>query len=159
MRETTQTVAGTRTRPPEAQPEAGPVFVDASGQRRRRLRKGGIAIGAALTAYVIALALSFLGGPLPPNALLPLPGVPAGAPSQGQDTSAAPGATTSSGTAATARAAGTSQAAASPQPGATTRTTGSASAPAPMPSPSPSATVRKPTTPPGQVSKSPSHTR
>jgi hypothetical protein len=55
---------------------AAPVFVDASGKRRRWVRRGSIATVSVLTAYGIVVALSFLGGPVPPNALLPLPGVP-----------------------------------------------------------------------------------
>lgn len=53
-----------------------PVFVDGSGRRRKNWRRLTIAVVAALCGYVCLLAVGFAGGPIPPAALLPIPGVP-----------------------------------------------------------------------------------
>lgn len=55
---------------------AGPVFVDASGRRRKVARRAGLVALAAVAGYAGLLAMSFAGGPIPPNALLPVPGMP-----------------------------------------------------------------------------------
>jgi len=141
-RATTAHAASTVLRPPT---HAKPVFVDTTGKRRRWIRRGSVAVGTVLTAYGVVVALSFLGGPVPPNALLPLPGVPGATTPPGGAASpgaAAGGVTTTAsgqaGTAATPRAgAGPS---ASPQP------SGSGSAGA-----SPTSTRR---VPPGLAGKS-----
>jgi hypothetical protein len=52
------------------------VFVDTTGRRRRWVRRGAIGGVTLVTAYGIVVALSFLGGPVSPNSLLPLPGLP-----------------------------------------------------------------------------------
>jgi hypothetical protein len=67
--------------------DAVPVFVDATGHRRRLIRRAAIGLLAVICAYGVAVVLSFLGGPVPPNALIPLPGVPHSAP----DSPASPG--------------------------------------------------------------------
>ena len=59
-------------------PVSGPVFVDASGRRRKLARRASLAAVAVLAGYVGLLAVSFAGGPIPPKALLPVPGIPAG---------------------------------------------------------------------------------
>lgn len=59
---------------------AAPVFVDSTGKRRRRLRTVGFLAGGIGAAYAAMLGLSFAGGPVAPNALLPIPGVPTVAP-------------------------------------------------------------------------------
>jgi len=53
-----------------------PVFVDATGRRRRRLRRAGYAAGALCAAYALMLVVSLTGGAVSPETLLPLPGVP-----------------------------------------------------------------------------------
>ncbi|MFI5954895.1 hypothetical protein [Cryptosporangium sp. NPDC051539] len=57
-----------------------PVFVDSTGKRGRRFRTLGFIGGGIAVAYSAMLGLSFVGGPLTPNSLLPLPGVPSTAP-------------------------------------------------------------------------------
>jgi hypothetical protein len=74
-------------------PVAGPVFVDSSGRRRKLARRASLIAVAVLAGYVGLLAVSFAGGPIPPNALLPVPGIPAGrqqAPSSSAPAGAAP---------------------------------------------------------------------
>ena len=61
---------------PTSTSELTPVFVDTTGQRRRLIRRAAIALLAVACAYGIAVVLSFLGGPVPPNALLPIPDAP-----------------------------------------------------------------------------------
>ena len=58
-----------------------PVFVDATGRRGRLIRRGTIAMLGIIGAYGLAVVLSFLGGPVPPNALLPFPDLQSAAPS------------------------------------------------------------------------------
>ncbi|QUQ65836.1 hypothetical protein [Kutzneria sp. CA-103260] len=53
-----------------------PVFVDPSGRRRRFLRRLAIAVCALFAAYVVLLCAALSGAPIPPSALLPLPGAP-----------------------------------------------------------------------------------
>jgi hypothetical protein len=53
---------------------AAPVFVDATGRRRRRVRRIAVGLLAGACAYGVMVLVSLLGGPVPPNALLPLPG-------------------------------------------------------------------------------------
>jgi hypothetical protein len=55
---------------------AGPVFVDASGRRRKVARRAGLVALAAVAGYAGLLGMSFAGGPIPPNVLLPVPGMP-----------------------------------------------------------------------------------
>lgn len=59
---------------------SSPVFVDGSGQRRKNWRRLTIAVIAALCGYACLLGIGFAGGPIPPAALLPVPGVPGRAP-------------------------------------------------------------------------------
>ncbi|GAA0255988.1 hypothetical protein [Cryptosporangium japonicum] len=59
---------------------AAPVFVDTTGKRHRRFRTVGFLAGGVGIAYAAMLGLSFAGGPIAPNALLPIPGVPTAAP-------------------------------------------------------------------------------
>ncbi|GAA1989030.1 hypothetical protein [Catenulispora subtropica] len=81
---------------------AGPIFVDASGRRRKLARRASLAAIAVVAGYAGLLAVSFAGGPIPPKALLPVPGMPAEkdpAPAStsvaqnGAETSGKPGAT------------------------------------------------------------------
>jgi len=53
-----------------------PVFVDPSGRRRRLVRRLAIAACALLATYTLLLCGALSGAPIPPSALLPLPGVP-----------------------------------------------------------------------------------
>ena len=57
-----------------------PVFADPTGKRKRRFRTVGFLAGGLGVAYAAMLGLSFAGGPIAPNALLPIPGVPTAAP-------------------------------------------------------------------------------
>ncbi|MFJ2218079.1 hypothetical protein ACIQVO_37575 [Streptomyces sp. NPDC101062] len=61
-------------------PQAGPVFVDASGRRARLLRRAGMALGVVTLGYVAVLGLAFMGGiSLSPSEILPFDGGPAAA--------------------------------------------------------------------------------
>lgn len=80
----------------EAEP-AGPIFVDASGRRRKLARRASVAAVAVVAGYAGLLAVSFAGGPIPPNTLLPVPGIPsAKAPAPASTSVAGPGGPTSS---------------------------------------------------------------
>ncbi|GAA3393668.1 hypothetical protein GCM10020369_60130 [Cryptosporangium minutisporangium] len=59
---------------------AVPVFVDSTGKRKRRFRTLGFVAGGVGVAYAAMLGLSFAGGPIAPNSLLPVPGMPTAAP-------------------------------------------------------------------------------
>ncbi|GAA4461483.1 hypothetical protein [Phytohabitans houttuyneae] len=50
-----------------------PVFVDATGRRRRRMRRVGYLFGTASLVYTGLVGAGFSGGPIDPHALLPLP--------------------------------------------------------------------------------------
>lgn len=54
-----------------AVPEPPPVFVDPSGQRRRRLRRIAYAVGLAGLAYTAMVGVSFAGTPVSPETVLP----------------------------------------------------------------------------------------
>jgi cytoskeletal protein RodZ len=54
-----------------------PVFVDPSGRRRRIVRRLAIAGCTLLATYAVLLCAALSGAPIPPSALLPLPGTPA----------------------------------------------------------------------------------
>lgn len=61
------------------EPEAAeqvPVFVDATGHRRKMARRISIGAVGLLAGYGGLVAVSFAGGPIPPGALLPVPGLP-----------------------------------------------------------------------------------
>jgi hypothetical protein len=159
---TTEVVPGPRRPPAHAReetaefaatdvPAPAPVFVDASGQRRRLIRRAAIGLLGLTCAYGVAVVLSFLGGPVPPNALLPLPGVPNAASSNP--------ATPSKANAPAARGTGNAAHAGPGSAGTVTPGTGPSigrsGAPSPLPSPSasPSPTAGR-RVPPGRVSKS-----
>jgi hypothetical protein len=59
--------------------DISPVFVDSTGKRRRRFRMIGFIAGGVGVVYGVMLGLSFVGGPISPHALLPVPGVPTAA--------------------------------------------------------------------------------
>jgi hypothetical protein len=61
--------------PPPDVPDR-PVFVDPSGRRRRLVRRLAIATCALLATYTLLLCAALSGAPIPPSALLPLPGMP-----------------------------------------------------------------------------------
>jgi hypothetical protein len=68
-------------RPGRMEPSAVPgvpIFVDASGRRRKLARRASVTAVAVLAGYAGLLAVSFAGGPIPPKALLPVPGIPSG---------------------------------------------------------------------------------
>ncbi|MFI5840769.1 hypothetical protein ACIA8K_13780 [Catenuloplanes sp. NPDC051500] len=56
-------------------PSAGPVFVDATGRRRKRVRRLAYAVGALCMVYTGMVGVSLAGGPVSPHALLPFPEV------------------------------------------------------------------------------------
>jgi hypothetical protein len=60
--------------------QTAPIFVDATGRRRRRLRWLGYSVGTACVGYAIVLAISLSGGPISPDKVLP--GYPKPKPSQ-----------------------------------------------------------------------------
>ena len=71
-----------------------PIFVDASGRRRKLARRASMAAMAVLAGYAGLLAVSFAGGPIPPKVLLPVPGIPSGkAQNPASSVNAAPSAT------------------------------------------------------------------
>jgi hypothetical protein len=106
---------------PAPKPEpTGPIFVDASGRRRKLARRASLAAVAVLAGYVGMLAVSFAGGPIPPNALLPVPGIPSGKPQL-------PASSAPAGTASASASAKSSTAAGRPAAGASDHRTGARS--------------------------------
>lgn len=153
-------VAGGAGRGPGPAPSA-PVFVDSSGRRRKTWRRLTIAVVAVLCGYACMLGIGFAGGPIPPAALLPIPGIPGNGPapsdpghsSVGADTSrATPGAKDTgrlAGPAAPSHSGGPTSDAAKP-----TRTTAAEPTP-PQPSGLPSASGAPVPTPTGTTVVSP----
>jgi hypothetical protein len=131
------------------EPKLAPVFVDATGRRGRLIRRATIAMLAVVGAYGVAVVLSFLGGPVPPNALLPFPNEPSAAASNPASPTN-PNAATSQGSTNGAHA-GTG--ATSPATGPLSGPSGaSTSSPAASPSASPSPTSNR-HIPPGHVGR------
>lgn len=129
------------------------VFVDASGRRRRLIRRAALCVSALAGGYGVLVVLSLLGGPVPPNVLLPVPGGP-GAPSPGHAATGAPVA--GAGSAAAKRGPGSGTAQPLPAVGLPAVPSQSATSTAPAvaaPSASPSATGHRPSAPPGQGGK------
>jgi len=54
------------------------IFVDPSGRRREWVTWALGLLAGACVGYVVMLVLSFMGGPITPHQLLPLPGMPDG---------------------------------------------------------------------------------
>ncbi|MFJ6954389.1 hypothetical protein ACISRB_23490, partial [Micromonospora aurantiaca] len=52
-------------------PESPPVFVDPSGRRHRRLRRLAYCAGAAGVVYTVMVGVSFAGGPITPDSVIP----------------------------------------------------------------------------------------
>ncbi|XTZ14865.1 hypothetical protein ACQSSU_25910 [Micromonospora echinospora] len=52
-------------------PESSPIFVDPSGRRRRWLRRAAYALGLAGVAYTALVGVSFAGGPVRPETIIP----------------------------------------------------------------------------------------
>lgn len=135
--------------PPSSEPDVAdvvpaPVFVDATGRRRRAIRTTAFAFIALVGAYGVAVALSFLGGPVPPNALLPIPGPPSAA--SGSNSTGKPDASTPHTVAAHA---GSGTPTGTAPVSGLTNSPGSSQAASPSPSPSGDRRV-----PPGKVGKS-----
>ncbi|TJZ99627.1 hypothetical protein [Actinacidiphila oryziradicis] len=57
-------------------PTAGPVFVDASGRRRRRVRRLGLILMVLAAGYLTLVVSTALGGPTVDAPFLPLPAPP-----------------------------------------------------------------------------------
>ncbi|MFF4651787.1 hypothetical protein [Streptomyces sp. NPDC001380] len=150
-------------------PPAAPVFVDASGRRRRRVSRLGRLLAVPAAAYVALLASTVLGGPTVDTPLLPAPprqpvrhatvdSAPSAEPTRTQGPRrsatvrpAAPAGTgaTGAGAAASARPAPvttTRTGAASPRPAPATATSTAAPAPSPA-APSPTSHGRSSTAP------------
>ncbi|WAH97177.1 hypothetical protein [Arthrobacter sp. MMS18-M83] len=62
---------------PESASQRGPVFVDASGRRLRRVKLIGLGALGLAAGYVILLLVALVGGPNIAAPYLPLPSVPA----------------------------------------------------------------------------------
>jgi hypothetical protein len=60
----------------------GPVFVDTSGRRLRRIKLLGLGALGLVAGYVILLVVALIGGPNVAAPYLPLPAAPAGPPAQ-----------------------------------------------------------------------------
>jgi len=111
-----------------------PVFVDATGRRRRRVRRLGLALAVLAVGYLVLAISTALGGPTLNEPFLPLPGTtePAAAQPGPEDSPAGAGDATERSRSAT----GSGQ----PQGASGTRsTTGTPSSTAPAVSASPSA--------------------
>ena len=55
--------------------DAKPVFVDPTGRRRRIVRRVALAACAGLLLYLAVFVAALFGAPIPPSALIPVPGV------------------------------------------------------------------------------------
>jgi hypothetical protein len=60
----------------ENAPTAGPAFVDATGRRRRRVRRMGLILAAVAAGYLTLVVSTALGGPTLDAPFLPLPAPP-----------------------------------------------------------------------------------
>lgn len=141
--ETTQMLPLVRAADPQTAPQ--PVFVDATGRRRRVAQR--IAVGAFLAAggYSLMVLWSFLGGPVSPDTLMPFSAPHAAPAVQSAQPSSAGTAGVAPGTSASKSSAGTvTIPTGSANPSAAHATSASASATA-SPSPSASATGHRPT--------------
>ncbi len=130
-------------------PTQAPVFVDSTGRRRLVISRVAVALSIGAFAYGVLVVISVLGGPVPPNALLPLPGGQHGPVSASKPTATPRSAATAS---AAATRAGTG---AAPGAGTTAAAARAAASPTAAPaaalSPSPTASRHQP---PGLVGKS-----
>jgi hypothetical protein len=155
---------------PGAERAAGPVFVDSSGRRQRRVRRIGRLLAVPAAAYLALLLSSVLGGPTVSSPYLPLTG--GNGRGAGGHTPATPATGASSPAAEADRTSGTGTSGhapggGTPTPAATTATPGGpaspsappATAPAPTATtaPAPSETHGKAATP-TRPAPSPSHT-
>ena len=146
--------AGTATRPAdtpvtETRIAEAPVFVDSTGRRRRLVRRVAVGLLIGACAYGVLVVVSILGGPVPPNAFLPLPGGQHGPISAGKAT-ATPRSTATTSVTATHTGTGAAPGAGTTAPAGRTATS-PAAAPAASLSPSPSPSRHQP---PGLVGKS-----
>ncbi|UYM03607.1 hypothetical protein [Solicola gregarius] len=82
-----------------------PVFVDATGRRAHRARRWGIALVTPAAAYLVAVAISLMGGSSLNSAILPIPGLGSSARSAGASQS--PAGTDETNAAVTSRTGGT----------------------------------------------------
>lgn len=153
---------------PRVEDSAEPVFVDASGRRRRTLQRLGIGVAVLMAAYLVMVFVSLAGGPRPP--VIPLPESIAGDPDQSQTEpdgaeSSTPSSPTPGERTATTDDAGTagrpprSSASPSPSPVPPLGAVPPGTTPSPVaPTPSPSSTPTPSPTSPSPASPSPSPT-
>ncbi|GAA4855158.1 hypothetical protein [Kitasatospora terrestris] len=130
--------------------EEAPVFVDASGRRRRRVQRVGRLLAVPAAGYLLLLASNLLGGPAvdapflpqPPERTTPAPQVP-------QPTGTAPDSAATSAAAAdpTSSAPATRRATAPPAPTAATATGAAPTADPTTAAPTASASRGRPTAP------------
>lgn len=151
----TELLPRARAAAPEAAP--APVFVDATGRRRRLAHRLALGVFLAAAGYSLMVIWSLLGGPVSPDSLMPFsaphPTLSSAKPTAPTLPSAtAPGDPSGSSTSArattAAAGAGASSAAAAPSTTASSSPSASASA---------SATGHRPTTAPGKPTASPTN--
>lgn len=135
-----------------APPAGAPVFVDNTGRRRRRIRRAAFTLAIGACGYGVVVVISLLGGPVPPNVLLPLPGSANGPASARAAASATPHATTPAGGGSQATGPGSGTATGTSRPGAPVASPTPATAPVSSAAASPSVAASH--IPPGLASKS-----
>lgn len=139
-----------------APPAGSPVFVDATGRRARRIRRIAVGLAIGVCGYGVVVVISLLGGPVPPNVLLPLPGVANGPAAAQTATSATPHATAATraggGNPATGLGPGSGTAPAASRTGAPGASPTAATAPGTSAAASPTAAASR--VPPGLAGKS-----
>jgi len=139
------------------------IFVDRSGRRREWVTWALGLLAGACVGYVVMLVLSFMGGPITPRQLLPLPGIPhvrshanSPAPTTSAGTSTGPGHVVSPGVSVptTSPAAGGATATLAPPKVSVSAGSTSVKPPPPLPKPPPPPPLPSPPVPLPTVSVS-----
>ncbi|MGW0502689.1 hypothetical protein [Micromonospora sp. NPDC003241] len=150
-------------------PEPSPVFVDPSGRRRRWFRRTAYALGLAGVAYTMMVGISFAGGPVRPDSIIPFvepaetweapPVSPTPSPSRSTSPAPSPTQVTPQRPVPPSGTPGTGATSASPTP-SPSRTTASPTSPRPSgtPTASPSRSTPPSSTPPPPSSPTPTTT-